>query len=85
MLQTAETSELQAFQVGSVLSFSAATDGLTFVFFLLSALCSVSAITSGNLSTEVANFRFQLPLQTPDSHGFTSVQIKPLRWQQLLP
>ena len=28
---------------------------------LLSALCSVSAITSGNLSTEVANFRFQLP------------------------
>ena len=26
-----------------------------------------------------------LPLQTPDSHGFTSVQIKPLRRLQLLP
>ena len=37
------------------LSFSAESDGLTFTLFLSFALCSTSAIKSGNIATELAN------------------------------
>ena len=37
------------------LSFSAESDGLTFTLFLSFALCSTSAIKSGNIANELAN------------------------------
>ena len=73
MLRTAADFELHVFEGGSVLSSSAVSTGLYLTFLFSSALCSLSEIKSGNVSTEVANFPFQTPLQTPDLHGFSSV------------
>ena len=61
--------ELRVFEGGSVLSSSAVSVGLNSTFLSLSALCSPLEIKSGKVSTEVANFPLQTPLQTPDLHG----------------
>ena len=69
MLPTAADFELRVFEGGSVLSSSAVSVGLNSTFLSLSALCSPLEIKSGKVSTEVANFPLQTPLQTPDLHG----------------
>ena len=57
------------FEGGSVSSSSAVSADLDSTFLFLSALCSPLKIKTVNVSTEVANFPLQTPLQTPDLHG----------------
>ena len=69
MLPTAADFELRVFECGSVSSSSAVSADLYSTFLFVSALCSPLEIKTGNVSTEVANFPLQTPLQTPDWHG----------------
>ena len=69
MLPTAADFELRVFEGGSVLSSFAVSVGLNSTFLSLSALCGPLEIKSGKVSTEIANFPLQTPLQTPDLHG----------------
>ena len=52
-------------------------------FDFLIYVCFVE-IKYGNISTEVANFRFQTQLQTPYFNGFISVWCHHWSWKQLM-